>query len=101
MKSSKLQQLFRQAGKEAPPNPGAGFESRVMNEIRKEYPPGRITLFEQLNEMFPRFALAAVVLIVICAVGDLWLSSGYEQDFASELAQASQDWQFVTKGFEP
>jgi hypothetical protein len=101
MKSSKLQQLFNQARKETPPCLGADLESRVISEIRKECRPVRVTVFDQLNEMFPRFALAAVVLIVICAVGDFWLSSGDEQDMTSGLAQASQDWQFVTKGFEP
>ena len=101
MKSSKLQQLFSRAQTDTPPCPRSDFEARVMREIRKECRPAPVTLFNQLNDMFPRFALAAVVLMVICAVGDLWSSGGYEQDLTSGLAQASQDWQFITKGFEP
>jgi len=98
MTDFKLRQLFDQARKEALPVPPPDFEFETLRRIRAEQRPASATVFDQLNALFPRLALAAVLMIALCVAGDLWFSSAADSDLASGVAQVSENWLFAADG---
>jgi hypothetical protein len=93
----RLQRLFEKVRTETAPEPSAGFETRVMRALPGHEPA--ISLFDQLNGLFPRFALASALILGLCFGIELF-GSGFEQaDLSSNLAQFSDQWLFTTKGF--
>ena len=78
MNENKLQQLFAAARRESGPVPPADFAGDVLRAVRHE-PVSRLSgsflLFDPLNRWFPRLALAACLVIALCASTDLVLSA--------------------------
>ena len=74
MNNKKLEQLFESARRSTAPEPEPGFAAAVLRAVRQS-PPDRLAgatpVLEQLNAWFPRVALAAVALTVLCVVVDL------------------------------
>jgi hypothetical protein len=74
MNDKKLQSLFGAARRSAAPTPPADFAADVLRAVR-QLPPSRPTaapgIFDQLNAWFPRLAIAAFALIVLCLALDL------------------------------
>ena len=72
MNHRKLKQLFASARQETAPAPPEDFAADVLRAIRREPPvaaPETISIFDQLNLWFPRLALAASAVIVLCGGG--------------------------------
>ena len=92
MNERKLKQLFGAARKETPPAPPEDFAQRVMQAVRRDAatPPAEVTLFDQLNQLFPRIAWAAAVVLVLCVAGEL-VSSATQPSF-NDVAQLSDQW---------
>jgi hypothetical protein len=90
MNDRKLKQLFDAARREVPPSPPAGFDQSVRQLIVRGgavVERATVSLFGQLNGLFPRLGWVAAALIVFCVAGDLLLSSG--PALTDEIAQLS------------
>lgn len=78
MNEKKIKQMFTAAGNETAPLPPADFAADVLRAVRLE-PTVAATpiasLFDQLNFLFPRFALAAAVVIGLCVAANFGFTS--------------------------
>ena len=78
MNEKKLNQLFTSARNETAPPPPADFAADVLRAVHRE-PTVAATpaasLFDQLNFLFPRLALAAAVVIGLCVAADFGFTS--------------------------
>lgn len=95
MTGKKLNQLFQAARQDAAPEPPAGFADDVVRAIRREPPParpGELALFDQLNAMFPRMALAALAVMVLGIAANLALGAPNLADWSDSDAQISAQW---------
>ncbi len=99
MNENKLRKLFEAARRENPPSPDTGFAAEVMRAIHREPAPGTPSVLSQLGDLFPRLAVAALVLIAVCFVGDFCASALELPDLENGVAQLSEQWLFATKGF--
>jgi hypothetical protein len=95
---NKLEKLFAAARKEKPPVPAEGFEFVVMQAIKRKTPLPAVTVFDQLNVLFPRLTGAAVVIIALCVAGD-WLAGGAQTNLTDGVTQLSQQWLLTGNGF--
>jgi hypothetical protein len=68
MNEHKLDKLFEVARKESPPAMPNDFGSRVAREIQREPVVRATALLDQLNRLFPRIAVAALLIIGVCAL---------------------------------
>ena len=78
MNEEKIKQLFTAARSEAAPLPPADFAADVLRTVRREPPvvaAQSTSLFDQLNFLFPRLALAAAVVIGLCVVANFGFTS--------------------------
>lgn len=96
MNDTKLKNLFAAARQEVPPPATDGFDLLVMQAIQREPARRAVTVFDQLNLLFPRFAWAAVAVIAVCAAGD-WLVA--VPSLTDGVAQISQQWLLAGNGF--
>jgi len=99
MTENKIRKLLTSARKETAPAPAPGFEARVMAAVRQAPRPEAVSVFGQLNDLFPRLAVAAAVLIGLCVAADLCASALEPPDLAAGVAQLSEQWLFATKAF--
>ena len=73
-----MKQLFASARNEAAPAPSADFAGDVLRAVRREPLPRAaesFSVWEHLNALFPRLALAAAAVIVLCAAADWGLTA--------------------------
>ena len=99
MKDDKLRRLFDAARHEPRAKAGPDFEPRVMKALRAEPLASPSSLWEQLNHLFPRLAIASATVILLCVAGDVVLSHWSGADLAANATQISEEWLFPTKGF--
>jgi hypothetical protein len=74
MNDKKLKQLLASARQAPAPVPPPDFAADVLRAVRREpvaKSGGSFSLFDHLNLLFPRVALAAVAVIILCAVADV------------------------------
>ena len=85
MNEKKIKKLFTAARQEPAPVGPPDFAATVLRAVRHE-PTAAVfrpfSVLEQLNFWFPRLALAAAVVIVLCAAANYWLP-GAEDEVAS------------------
>ena len=98
MNETKLNQLFRTARKETPPGPAAGFENLVLAALRHEPPPGEVSLFDQLDALLPRLAVATGAVVAVCLAVDFGLGALGVPSLADGVAQISDQWLFTSTG---
>lgn len=70
MNDRKLQKLFQAARRQPAPEPPADFAGDVLRAARQtSATPGAqgYSLFDQLNGLFPRVAIAAAAVVLLCA----------------------------------
>jgi hypothetical protein len=102
MNEQKIKKLFNAARNETAPAPSGNFAGDVLRAIRLERPlapPGTFSISDQLNQLFPRFALAAVVVIVLGGATDLGLTAAGVPDLGDGVSQLSAQWLFTENGF--
>ena len=95
MNKRKLSRLLVAARIELAPSGPAHFDSRVMRAVDREGKPAAASLFDQLALLFPRLALAAVVVIGLCVGSDYLLTSPDLPNLAEGVAQISDQWLFT------
>ena len=78
MNENKLKQLFASARNETAPAASPDFAADVLRAVRREPVPGpaeSFSLWEHLNALFPRLALAAAAVIILCVAADWGLTA--------------------------
>ncbi len=85
MNEAKQQKLFEAARRapaiEAPPN----FVALVIAAVRREMPAANTpTLVDAFAALFPRFAIAAVLLIAVSVAADFYFDGGVDYKTATE-----------------
>jgi hypothetical protein len=101
MNDRKLKQLFAAARRETASAPPEGFTADVMRAIRHEPPaavPEAISIFDQLNLWFPRLALAASAVIVLCVAADYGLTAAGVPNLSDGVSQLSAQWLLTPTG---
>ena len=102
MSEQKFQKLLVAARNEAAPAPAADFAGAVLHAVRREptvASPATVSLFDQLNLLFPRFALAAVVVIALGVAADFGLTAAGLPDLGEGVSEISAQWLFTGNGF--
>ena len=94
MNKRKLNRLFELARKNTAPPPPEDFAADVLRAIHREpaTAPGSISIFDQLNSWFPRIALAASAVIVVCIALDYGLTVAGVPSLSDGAAQLSAQW---------
>ena len=95
MNENKLKQLFEAARNEPAPAPPEDFAADVLRAVHREPVAGRgeaVSIFDQLSRLFPRIALAAVAIIVLCVAADFGLTAAGLPDLGDGLSQISAQW---------
>ncbi len=98
MNDRKLKKLFELARTETPPVPPGNFEQRVLGAIRREERAAPLTWWDQLGALFPRLALATVLLMGACLAADYYYSAHHSSSFAEDAAQYSDQALFAGNG---
>ncbi|HXT10938.1 MAG TPA: hypothetical protein VN873_05185 [Candidatus Angelobacter sp.] len=75
MNEKKLNALLSAAQRETPIAAAGGFERLVMQQIQRDPARMELSISDVLNRWFPRLAVVAAAIIVLCAVGD-YVSAG-------------------------
>ncbi|EEF59822.1 hypothetical protein [Pedosphaera parvula] len=95
MNDRKLKNLFEQARKEPSPRPTDGFEQNVIRALNRaetkviEEP----SLWDQLGQMFPRMAVATLLIIGICMAAEFYGPNS--ASLTSEAGQFTDQWFFA------
>jgi hypothetical protein len=92
MNEKKLKQLFAAARQEPAPAPAPDFAADVVRAVRQEPPSKlieRFSIFDQLNRWFPRVALAAAAVIILCVAADYGLTAAGLPELNDSVSQAS------------
>jgi hypothetical protein len=101
MNDRKLKQLFASARQENVPAPPEDFATDVLRAIHREPPVATsetISIFDQLNLWFPRLALAASVVIVMCVAADYGLTAAGVPGLSDGVSQLSAQWLLTSTG---
>lgn len=99
MNKNKLKQLFASARKEPAPAPSPEFAANVLRIIRREPPSmaaGSFSVWEHLNRLFPRLALAAIVVIILCVAADWGMTAAGVPGVSDDVSQAAALYLFST-----
>jgi len=92
MNDRKLQKLFDLTRGETPPAPPEGFDSRVMAALRRESRAGAPSLWDQLEHLFPRLAVATVLIIGICVAVDFAYSTLHPAGLTADVHELADQW---------
>ena len=98
MNDRKLNKLFELARRETPPAAPEDFDARVLSAIRREQRAAPITLWEQLGELFPRLAVAALVVMGVCLTADFCYSASQGPRVTGDLTALSEQWSLNDNG---
>jgi hypothetical protein len=95
MNKRKLNRLFELARNEPAPVPPEDFAADVLRAIHRE-PQDTVrrtlSVFDQLNLLFPRIALAAAAVIVLCVAADFGLTAAGVPGLSDGWSQISAQW---------
>jgi len=95
MNKRKLNQLFELARNEPVPAPPEDFAADVLRAIHREpraAAPEALSIFDQLNLLFPRIAFAAATVIVLCVAADWGLTAAGMPGLSDGVSQISAQW---------
>jgi len=98
MNEQKLKKLFAAARNETAPVPPADFAADVLRTVRREKPippPETFSIFDQLNQLFPKLAWAAAAMIVLGVATDFGLTAAGVPNLGDGVSQVSSQWLFT------
>jgi hypothetical protein len=98
MNDRKLKKLFELARTETPPTAPGNFDLRVLAAIRREERAAPLSWWDQLGALFPRLAVATVLLMGACLAADYYYSAHHPSSFAEDAAQVSDQALFASNG---
>jgi hypothetical protein len=97
MNGKKLKQLFGSARNEPAPAPAPDFAADVLRAVRSQPWPASaesFSVWEHLNGLFPRLALAAAAVIVLCLAADWGLTAAGLPGVSDGAAQVTSQFLF-------
>ena len=97
MNDKKLKRLFELARREPGPAPRADFAADVLRSVHNAAQPepmSPLSLWEHLNGLFPRVALAALVVIALCVAADWGVTASGLPDVNDGAAQMTAQYFF-------
>lgn len=97
MKKNTLNRLFAAARPDRPPEPPDDFAFAVLQAVRQEglrQAPPSADLWTQLNALFPRVALAAAAMIILCVAADRGLTAAGLPDVTEGVAATAAQFTF-------
>ena len=103
MNKRKLNQLFELVRNEPAPAPPEDFAADVLRAIHHEpraTAPETLSIFDQLNLLFPRIAFAAATVIVLCVAVDLGLTAAGLPGLGDGVSQISAQWLLTPDEFQ-
>src|SRR5271170_986622 len=102
MNKRRLDRLFELVRNESAPAPPPDFPADVLRAIRRE-PQSRaaeiFSIFDQLSLLFPRVALTAAAVIVLCVALDFGLTAAGVPELGDAASQVSAQWLLPPDGF--
>jgi hypothetical protein len=98
MNERDLKKLMDAARRETPPVPPPDFAACVMAAVRREPHEKAATLWEQLDRLFPRLAIAAAAVMAVCALADICQSALYPSNLIADLNEISEQWLVAANG---
>jgi hypothetical protein len=102
MNRQKLKKLFVAAQNEAAPSPSPDFAADVLRAVRLEKQIASaetVSIFDRLNQLFPKLAWAAVTVIVLGVAVDFGLTAAGLPGLSEGVSQISSQWLFAGNGF--
>jgi hypothetical protein len=102
MNEQKLKKLFAAAQNETAPAPSADFAADVLRAVRleKQIPsPEAFSIFDQLNQLFPKLAWVSATVIVLGVAADFGLTAAGIPNLSDGVSQISSQWLFAGNGF--
>jgi hypothetical protein len=102
MNGQKLKKLFDAARNETAPVPSADFAAGVLRAVRREQTfsaSKTFSIFDQLNLLFPKLALAAAAVIFFGVAADFGLTAAGVPDLSDGVSQISAQWLLTPTGF--
>jgi hypothetical protein len=102
MNEQKLKKLFAAAQNETALVPSADFAADVLRAVRREkqiQSPETFSVFDQLNQLFPKLACAAAIVIVLGVALDFGLTAAGIPNLSDGVSQISSQWLFSGNGF--
>jgi len=103
MNKTRLNQLFKLARNEPAPAPPEDFAADVLRAVHREpqvTTPKALSIFDQLNLLFPRIALAAATIIVLCLAADWGLTAMGMPGLGDGVSQISAQWLLTPEEFQ-
>lgn len=103
MNEKKIKQLFAAARQETAPVPPEDFAADVLRAVHREpraAAPIMLSIFDQLNLLFPRIALAAAAIIVLCVALDFGLTAAGMPGLGDGVSQISAQWLLTPDEFQ-
>lgn len=97
MNENKLKRLFAAARNEPTPLASPDFHADVLRAVRHEpspIPAAAAILWDHLNALFPRVALAAAAVIVLCVAADYGLTAAGLPGVSDGAAQVTSQFLF-------
>jgi hypothetical protein len=98
MNEKKLKQLFASARNETAPAASPDFAADVLRAVRREPSPvpaaAAGSVWEHLNGLFPRVAVAAVAVIILCVAADWGLTAAGLPGVSDGAAQVTSQFLF-------
>jgi hypothetical protein len=101
MNERKWKQLLAAVCNVPAPTPSEDFEAGVLRVIRREgraATPEMLSIFAQLNLLFPRLAWAAAI-IALSVVADWGLTAAGVPGLGDGVSQISAQWLLTSNGF--
>jgi hypothetical protein len=102
MNRQKLKKLLVAARNEAAPAPSPDFAADVLRAVRLEKQfafAETVSVFDRLNQLFPKLAWAAVTVIMLGVAVDFGLTVTGLPDLREGVSQISSQWLFAGNGF--
>ena len=98
MKDAKIQKLLAAARGEHAPEVPFNFENSVISAIRRdERRNAAPSFFEQLNQLFPRLAAGALLVIGLCVATDFYFAKEEPAPTTTADVQlAAEEWLFAS-----
>ena len=93
MNDAKLKKLFHAAQKEIAPEPSSAFSRTVVASIRRENQEPA-SLFDLLNQLFPKVAVASIIVIGVCFGSDLLLAEK-DLSLSTDIVEVAEQWLFA------
>lgn len=95
MNEKKLKQLFAAARNESAPAPPPDFAADVLRAVNRE--PASplaevVSVWDHLNALFPRIALAACAIIILCLAADWGLTEAGLPGITDGATQATSQY---------